>query len=255
MRYKATVCYDGTNYCGWQVQKNGTSIQTVIEHALEVITKTPSSIASSGRTDAKVHARGQVFHFDSDANLKEDQWVKALNANLPEDIVIRSVEKADDLFHSRFDAVWKRYSYTVNMGEYDPFKRHYEYEYNRRLDVRSMREASKYLIGTHDFSAFNANSPEERPNQVRTIYEITVRESKGRVILEYVGNGFLRYMVRMMTQTLIEVGKKKIKPEKVKELLDAAKKNSVPFNAPPEGLCLEEVGYTEYESGISPVSK
>ncbi|MBQ2477943.1 MAG: tRNA pseudouridine(38-40) synthase TruA [Erysipelotrichales bacterium] len=254
MRYKVTVAYDGSAYCGWQVQPNGISIQSVIECVLEQITKTPTPIASSGRTDAGVHAKGQVFHFDTEARLNEEQWRKALNSLLPDDIVIRNVEKVNDQFHSRFDAVWKRYSYTSNMGEYDPFRRHYEYEYNRRLDVRAMREAAKHLVGTHNFAAFNANSLEERPNQVRTIYEITVRESKGRVVIEYTGNGFLRYMVRMMTQTLIEVGKRKIKPERVQALLENARKNSVPYNAPAEGLCLEEVGYTDYESGISPVS-
>lgn len=250
MRYKAVVAYDGTNYCGWQVQPDALSIQAVIQGALEEITKAPTGVTSSGRTDAGVHAVGQVFHFDSDLRMTPKQWTLAINSHLPADIRIRSVEKAAENFHSRYDALWKRYEYTVNTGEYDLFRRNYEYEYCRPLDVRLMRKAAACFVGTHDFSAFNANSLEERPGQVRTIYEARIRERGGRIIIRFAGSGFLRYMVRMMAQTLIEVGRKKIRPERVKELLEKAQKNSVPYNAPANGLCLIEVGYTPWQEEV-----
>jgi tRNA pseudouridine38-40 synthase len=170
MRWKATIAYNGAHYCGWQVQPNGLSVQEVVENALAKIVKSPVGAVSSGRTDAGVHAKGQVFHFDCDLNMTGEQWRLALNSLLPDDMIIRKVEEADPNFHSRFDALWKRYDYVINMGEYDPFMKDLEFEYNKRLDVRAMRTAAGYLVGTHDFTSFNANSLEERPNQTRTIY-------------------------------------------------------------------------------------
>jgi tRNA pseudouridine38-40 synthase len=249
-RYKVTVEYDGSNYCGWQVQPNGISIETVIEEALFKITKVKTPIVGSGRTDAGVHAYGQVFHFDSDLKMSVRQWLPALNANLPDDIKVIKVEKVDDNFHARYDALWKEYDYLINVGEYDPFKRNYVYQYNRPLDVKAMRQASRYFIGTHNFTAFNANPLSERPDQTRTIYKLAIKENKGIITIRYVGNGFMRYMVRMMTQTLIEVGKGKIKPERIEQLLDNAVKHSAPYNARPEGLYLVKVGYEEYSEEV-----
>ena len=246
MRWKATIAYNGAHYCGWQVQPNGLSVQEVVENALAKIVKSPVGAVSSGRTDAGVHAKGQVFHFDCDLNMTGEQWRLALNSLLPDDMIIRKVEEADPNFHSRFDALWKRYDYVINMGEYDPFMKDLEFEYNKRLDVRAMRTAAGYLVGTHDFTSFNANSLEERPNQTRTIYEITISEHRGKVTISYAGNGFLRYMVRMMTGILIEVGKKKIRPEKVRKLMEKKSKTAVNYNAVPNGLYLMEVGYSEY---------
>jgi len=250
MRYKVTVSYDGANYCGWQVQPNGVSVQSVIEEVLTRINKKKVYIVGSGRTDALVSAAGQVFHFDSEINMTEGQWLKAMNSLLPKDIRIMKVEEVNDEFHARYDAKWKKYRYTVNMGEYDVLNYKHELEYNERLDVRTMRKAASYMVGTHDFRAFNANSLQEKPNQIRTIYEIKIQERNNKLTMTFTGDGFMRYMVRMLSQTLIEVGRKRVKPERIKTLLERGNKNSIPYNAKAEGLCLVEVGYTPFRLNL-----
>lgn len=246
MRYKVTLAYDGSNYCGWQIQPNGLSVQQVVEEVISSIQKIETHIEASGRTDAKVHAKGQVFHFDTHLSMTAEQWEKALNAKLPEDMRVKHVEQVNDNFHSRFDAKWKNYDYYVNLGAYDPFERNHVLQLCRPLDVVKMKECAKCFVGCHDFTAFNANSLQERPNQVRTIYDLWIEEKGEMIIFHYYGEGFLRYMVRMITQTLIEVGKGRLTIEQVNELLQQAKKHSAPFNASAVGLYLVKVGYEEY---------
>ncbi|MDD6466959.1 MAG: tRNA pseudouridine(38-40) synthase TruA [Erysipelotrichaceae bacterium] len=247
MRYKVVLAYDGTNYCGWQVQPNGISIQHVVEDVISSIQKVETHIEASGRTDAKVHAKGQVFHFDGHVNMTCEQWLKAMNAKLPEDMLVKEVTEVEDSFHSRFDAKWKNYDYYINLGEYDPFERNHVLQLCRPLDLDKMRECAKCFIGSHDFTAFNANSLQERPNQVRNIYDLWIEERGQIIVLHFYGEGFLRYMVRMITQTLIEVGKGRLSIEKVQELLQQAKKHSAPYNASAVGLYLVKVGYEDYK--------
>lgn len=250
MRFKVTIAYDGTNYCGWQAQPNGVSIQETIEKAISEIQKVPTSIIASGRTDARVHAKGQVFHFDSVVKMNCEQWKKALHAKLPDDLHVKDVEWVSDDFHARYDAKWKNYDYYVNTGEYNPFEKNYVLQYCRPLNVRSMRECAKLFIGKHDFTAFNGNSLSERPNQVRTIYDLQIEEKDDVLIFHFFGEGFLRYMVRMLSQTLIEVGKERVTLEEVRRALTEAKKQSAPYNASPVGLYLVKVGYDKYEPKV-----
>lgn len=250
MRFKVTVAYDGSKYCGWQVQPNGISIQETIEKAISEIQKSPTLITASGRTDARVHAKGQVFHFDSVGKMTSEQWEKALCAKLPEDIHVRKVEAVEDVFHARYDAKWKNYDYYVNVGEYNPFAKDYVLQYCRPLNVDAMRECAQLFIGRHDFTAFNGNSLSERPNQVRTIYDLCIEEKDELLIFHFYGEGFLRYMVRMLTQTMIEVGKGRVSLEEVERALHEAKKQSAPYNASPVGLYLVKVGYEDYESKV-----
>lgn len=244
-RYKCTVAYEGKNYAGWQSQKLGNSIQEQIEAALFRIVRKPVSIVGSGRTDAGVNAWGQVFHFDGDLNLSAYQWKGAINTFLPGDIRIRHVEEVSQMFHARFCARSKCYSYRINLGEYDVFTRNTAYQCPYPLDIESMEKASTYLIGTHDFGAFNSNSYIETPDQVRTIDSIDFKLEQKTLTISYTGRGFLRYMVRMMTAALIEVGRGKMKPSDIEKKLLSKCKDTARKNAVPEGLTLMWVDHFE----------
>lgn len=245
MRYKCTVSYAGTNYNGWQRQAKRTSIQEEIEKVLKHITRQDIRIHAAGRTDAKVNAIGQVFHFDTELEMTPYKWKGAMNGFLPKDIHIVKVEEVDHLFHARYCAKTKRYDYRINLGEYDVFNKDYCYQCPYKLDVDLMIEASKIFIGRHDFSSFCANTYEEMPDQVRTILSIDFKMEKDVLVISYYGKGFMRYMVRMMTASLIEVGRGMATIESVQQMLDAKSKGINRKNAKPEGLTLVEIEYME----------
>ena len=213
IRYKCTVAYSGAGYCGWQTQKNGNSVQEYIESALERIFDSPVRILAAGRTDAGVNAWGQVFQFDSEKEIGERKLMGALNGFLPKDIHIRKVEKKDRLFHVRYCVKSKQYDYRINLGEYDVFSRDFAYQCPYPVNVEKMEEASRYLVGTHDFTSFNSNTLRETPDQVRTIDSIVFTRENDMLTISYRGRGFLRYMVRMMTGALLEVGRGRMEPE------------------------------------------
>ena len=243
MRIKATVAYNGYRYCGWQVQENGVSIQATIDKALGKITKTPSEIFASGRTDAGVHAYGQVFHFDAEINMSEINWENALNSLLPEDIRIQKIEFVADDFHARYSVKRKRYCYFLNQGKAEPFHYQTVYQYGRTLDIEKMEEAAQVFLGEHDFSTFSATKKEIVPNQVKDIHEIIFRQEENLLSIEFIGTGFLRYMVRMLVGTLIQVGEGKLTKEEVKEMLEAKDREVRTVTAPACGLTLVEVEY------------
>lgn len=242
-RWKCTVSYIGKAYSGWQTQPDGSGIQDRIESVLSGINGRNIRIFGSGRTDAGVNAAGQVFHFDGFVNMNEEQWKKAMNSLLPDDIHIRSVERCSDRFHARFDAVGKQYEYRINTGEYNVFEKDREYQLCRRLSLKRMKQAAAYLEGTHDFGSFCGNSYEETPDQTRTITRIEIEQEDDRVILRYSGAGFLRYMVRLMTGALIETGLRKMGPAQVGRAVALPDKNAKRFNVPPQGLTLNAVWY------------
>ena len=243
IRYKCTVAYSGANYCGWQTQKNGNSVQEYIESALERIFDSPVRIMAAGRTDAGVNAWGQVFQFDSEKDIGERKLMGALNGFLPKDIHIRKVEKKDRLFHVRYCVKEKQYDYRINLGEYDVFSRDFAYQCPYPVDAEKMEEASRYLVGTHDFTSFNSNTLRETPDQVRTIDSIVFTREKDMLTISYRGRGFLRYMVRMMTGALLEVGRGRMEPEDIGRMLAAKSKTVSRRNAHPEGLTLAEITY------------
>ncbi len=245
IRYKCTVSYVGANYCGWQTQKNGNSVQEYLESALERIFDGPVRIMAAGRTDAGVNAWGQVFQFDSEKEIGERKLMGAVNGFLPSDIRIRKVEKKDELFHVRYCVKSKQYDYRINLGEYDVFSRPFAWQCPYPVNVARMEEASRYFVGTHDFTSFNSNPLKETPDQVRTIESITFSREGDLLTISYKGRGFLRYMVRMMTAALLEVGRGRMEPEDVKRLLDAKSKTVARRNAHPEGLTLKEITYFE----------
>lgn len=247
-RFKCVVSYDGSNYVGWQSQTRNNSIQERIEEVIKRVSSEDVDIVASGRTDAKVHAQGQVFHFDTNFYLDSNRWRLAMNGYLPHDIYIRTVEEVDESFHARYSVIEKQYDYLINLGEFDVFKVNYAYQCRFPLDVDKMIEASRYLIGTMDFTSFCANPVDKFPNQIRQVKDIRFVRENQILRISYIGKGFLRYMVRMMTATLIEVGRGRIEPIAVKEMLEAKDKEVCRVNAEPQGLYLVRVEY-ENEGG------
>ena len=245
MRYKCTVSYVGSHYSGWQSQTKGDSIQEKIEQAIEHITQKRTPITASGRTDAGVNAREQVFMFDSERDMDGRKWMGAINAYLPDDIHIMHVEKKDDIFHARFNVRYKKYTYRINNGIYDVFSKDQAYQYSVPLDYKKMEECIHVFEGTHDFTSFNSSSLEEYPIQVRSIYKVESKKEGDMISLSFTGKGFLRYQVRMMVASIIDVGRGKITINDVKEMLEAKNRLVKRHNAPACGLTLEHVDYFE----------
>lgn len=244
MRYKVTVSYDGNKFHGWQVQNDVRTVQEDIEKCISIINNKATRIIGSGRTDSKVHAYGQVFHFDSlHKSMNAINWKSALRSLLPYDINVVDVLAIDDQFHARYDAKNKEYRYYINLGDYNIFKRNYNLELNEPLDLEAMRTVAKEFIGTHDFSSFNASGYDEIEDQIRTIYDIMINESHDLLEIKIIGNGFLRYMVRMIIGTLIEVGRNNLDSSYVSEKLLSKEKGSVPYRAAAHALYLYSVEY------------
>lgn len=245
-RYFITFSYDGTNFSGYQKQPRERTIQNELEKALKEINENKKvEVHASGRTDAKVHALNQKAHFDLDIKITKEKLKKALNSLLPEDIYIKNVEEVSDNFHARYNAKGKEYIYKINMGEYNPLERNYVYQYNNRLDVTEIERAMKYLEGTHNFKSFT-KTDEEKDDYVRTLSQTNlIRDLKdvNKITLVFVGTGFLRYMVRNMVGTLIEVGEGKRKSEDIITILKEQNRTHAGKTAAPEGLYLKNVFY------------
>lgn len=259
--YKMILQYEGTRYNGWQRQGNTSdTIQGKIEAVLGRMAGEPVEIHGSGRTDAGVHAAGQVANFYLPGELeippvpeigkcagatRADQIREYLNAYLPEDIAVLSVEEVPERFHSRLNAVKKVYAYRIETGRRkNVFLRRTMYGLGQPLDLDAMEEAALMLIGTHDFKSFCGNKKMKK-STVRTIYSIDIRQDfgTGGVTLRFTGNGFLQNMVRILTGTLIEVGLHKRSWQSMREVLEAQDRQAAGFTAPAEGLCLEHVFY------------
>lgn len=242
-RIKCTVAYDGTGFNGYQRQPGQRTVQGEIEAALAKINKVPVTIHSSGRTDTGVHARGQVFHFDSPVNMDGTRYERALNALLPEDIYILESHEVHPEFHSRYHGKIKEYRYRLSLNTYDPMKRNYVYYHRRELNIDDMKKAMNYLLGTHDFTSFCGNLDDV--DKVRTIYQAELIEDQGELTFIFVGNGFLRYMIRIMVGTLIQIGEGRKKPEDIQGILEAKDRRLAPLTAKPQGLYLQRVDYPE----------
>lgn len=243
MRLKVTLSYDGSNYFGWQKQTDARSIQGVIEEMLSTLHKHPIEITASGRTDAKVHAVAQVFHFDSDRVIDEERWVAAMNCMLPKDIRVQKVEFVEDEFHARFHSTLKRYDYLVSSHIKDPFLHHYMGMERMHLDLARMQDCATIFLGTHDFTTFTSAKIDPRKSRMKTITRLELVQEEKAIRMIFEGNGFLRYMVRMLAQTLIEVGKHKISKAEVQHMLDSKDKQICRYKADACGLYLVEVQY------------
>ena len=243
MRYKVTVAYDGNNYAGFQSQINALAIQDVIEKALEKIFGNKIRIIMSSRTDAGVHAKGQVFHFDSDKQKDLEKLKYSFNCLLPKDIHILKIENVSEKFHARFSVKTKTYEYIINTGEYDVFLDGYAYQCHYKLDVDLMKKGAQLFIGTHDYGSFNTSSYKEYPNQIRTISEFKVTQNKDIIKIRVTSTGFLRNMVRIMVGTLIDLSRGLKTYKEVKDMLNNPCKNTRRYNADPHGLYLIKIRY------------
>jgi tRNA pseudouridine38-40 synthase len=248
--YKITVAYDGTRYKGWQIQKNtDMTIQGKLTGVLELLAGHPVEVVGSGRTDAGVHAAGQVANFHIEEHFGKEEIFEALNRYLPEDIAVTAIEEVDVRFHSRYQAQAKTYSYRIRTSPVgDVFARRFVYRYGQPLDVARMREAAEQLLGTHDFASFCGNKRMKK-STVRTITGIRITEQDGEIRLDYTGDGFLQNMVRILTGTLIEVGRGERAPQSMKEILAAKDREAAGYTAPPQGLRLESVTYGKMAGG------
>lgn len=243
-RYKCVISYDGTFFYGYQVQPNKRTVQGELESALAKMHKVSNvRVTASGRTDTKVHAKGQVVHFDSPLNISPENWRRALNRLLPEDISIVEVDVVDNTFHARFDAVRKEYRYFIRLSDSkDPFTRFYQYRYPYEIKISEMERASKYLIGTHDFTSF-CSAKTDIEDKVRTIEQITFNKEDELLIISFVGTGFLYNMVRILVGTLLEVGSGRRTSQSIKETLLKKDRTTAGKTAPPQGLYLWNVFY------------
>lgn len=243
MRYKVTVAYDGNNYAGFQSQINALAIQDVIEQALYKIFREKIRIVMSSRTDAGVHAKGQVFHFDSDKQKDLGKLKYSFNCLLPKDIHVLNVENVSEDFHARFSVKTKTYEYIINTGEYDVFLDGYAYQCHYKLDLDLMKKGAELFLGTHDFTSFNTSSLKDYPNQIRTISQFKITKSKDLIKITVTSTGFLRNMVRIMVGTLIDLARGQKQLKEVKNMIDHPSKSTRRYNADPHGLYLIKIRY------------
>ena len=240
---KLKIEYDGKDFNGWQKQPNKPNIQGEIERAIYNITKEEVDLIGSGRTDAGVHALGQVANFKTNSNIPIEKLALAINSQLKNSIIIKKAEEVDERFHSRYNAKHKTYRYIINNSPCGTaIYRNLEYCFPIKLDVAKMQEAAKYFEGEHDFKAFKSSGTSAK-NSVRTIYNASVKQEGEKIIIELTGNGFLYNMVRIISGTLLDVGLQKIKPEEVKNIIEEKDRQKAGKTLPAHGLYLVEVKY------------
>lgn len=244
MNYKLVLQYDGSRYDGWQKQGNtDNTIQGKLESILSRLIEAPVEVHGAGRTDAGVHAEGQVCSIKLPGNRPAEELMAYLNRYLPEDIAVVSASRADERFHARLSAVGKVYRYSIRLGEApDVFRRKYQYRVTVPLDVQAMRQAAALLTGTHDFRAFCSNKRYKK-STVRTISAIDIELTGANLELTFRGNGFLYNMVRILTGTLLEVGQGARTPEEITAILNSLDRTQAGKTAPAQGLTLVRVEY------------
>lgn len=242
---KLTIAYDGTHFHGFQVQPNLRTVQGMLQETLEAVVKHPVSIIGSGRTDAGVHARGQVVNFHTDARIPIEKWPIVFNTRLPDDLVVQTAEEMPEGWHSRFDARGKVYRYQVDLAPYpNVFTRHFSYHYPYPIRIEPMIEAAKHLVGRHDFTSFcAANTPVE--DKVRTLFAVDVTEENDLLTITCRGEGFLYNMVRIIAGTLLDVGRGKIAPEEIPDIINAKDRARAGVTAPAHGLTMWQVLYDD----------
>ena len=242
-RIKLTVAYDGTNYCGWQVQPNGITIEEVLNKTLSKLTGEDICIIGASRTDSGVHAMGNVAVFDTETTIPPERIAMSLNQRLPEDIVIVKSEEVAADFHPRYCNCSKTYEYhIINTRIPIPTKRLTNYFVSYNLNIDDMRKAATYLVGEHDFASF-CNVRTNVESTVRTVTALDILQNGDEITVRITGNGFLYNMVRIIVGTLIRVGRGFYKPEQVKEILEAKERTAAGVTAPAHGLMLMQIDY------------
>lgn len=242
-RVKLIVAYDGTAYCGWQVQTNGPTIEGELNAALTILTGENIQVIGASRTDAGVHGLCNVAVFDTESPIPGEKFSYALNQRLPEDIRVRDSEEVAPDFHPRHQASRKTYAYRILNAEFpDPTKRLYTHFTYHKMDVSQMQKAAEYFVGEHDFKSFCSPAATVE-STVRTIYKCQVSKEGELITIEVQGNGFLYNMVRIMAGTLMEVGCGRMLPEQIPDILKQKDRNAAGPTAPAKGLCLVKYEY------------
>ena len=245
-RIKLTVAYDGTNYCGWQVQPNGITIEEVLNKAICTLTGEEIAVIGASRTDSGVHAMGNIAVFDTGSRIPAERFSYALNQRLPEDIVVTKSEEVSLDWHPRYQNSLKTYEYHIlNTKTPVPTKRLYNCFVSFDLDVNRMRQGAQYLLGEHDFAAFCCIRTNAKTT-VRTVTDLQIQQNPLKpeeITIRITGNGFLYNMVRIIAGVLIRVGRGFYEPEKALELLEGRERKKEAVTAPPQGLCLMEIVY------------
>ena len=240
---RLVIEYDGSGFNGWQKQPNKLNIQGEIESVIENITKEKIDLIASGRTDAGVHALGQVANFKTNSNIAIEKIPIAINSQLKKSIRIKNAEEVDERFHSRYNCKRKTYKYIIDNSKYgSSIYRNLSYHMPVKLNVKEMQKAVKYFEGQHDFKAFKSSGTSSK-SSVRTIYKANVREKNEYIIIELTGNGFLYNMVRIISGTLVDVGLGKIKAEDIPEIIEGKNRQQAGKTLPPQGLFLVKVEY------------
>ena len=241
--YKLELCYDGTRYFGWERQPGKDTIQGKLESVLSRMTDSPVEVYGAGRTDGGVHAKAMVASVRRETEKSPEEIMAYMNHYLPEDICVDKVSVASDRFHARYNAVGKLYTYTCYSGPQKPvFNRKYVTVLDFPPDLEAMRRAAGYLVGSHDFKAFCSN-PQLKKSTVRVVDSIEIVRRGSLIYFNFHGTGFLQNMVRILTGTLLEVGKGKLSPEAIPEILESRDRTKAGPTAPPQGLCLTRVDY------------
>jgi tRNA pseudouridine38-40 synthase len=246
--FKITLSYDGTNYCGWQVQPNGDSIQETVQNALKKILREEIKLLGSGRTDAGVHAFAQTANFSTDKKFEINKLIHSLNSIIPLDIRIKEIQKVPNEFHARYSANSKTYHYFIHLNKIiDPFMRLYRYHCPYSLDLSLLEKATESFLGEHDFTSF-ANEPSKgsaKNNPIKTLMKLDMKTESNGIRLEFTANGFLYKMVRNITGTLIDISRKKIPISSINYIFQKKDRRYAGTAAQPQGLFLFKVHYNE----------
>ena len=243
---KLTIEYDGKNFAGWQTQPDKVSIQGEITKAIKKITNEDVDLIASGRTDAGVHALGQVANFHINSNIPVDKFPYALNSNLPKSIVIKKAEEVQERFHARYNCVSKTYRYIINNNEFpSALNRYREFHIPNKLDISKMKQALEFFVGTYDFKGFKSSGGSAKKTTVRTITKAILIEENGKLIIELTGNGFLYTMVRIISGTIVDVGLGKIEPKSIPKIIESGDRTQAGKTLPPHGLYLVRVEYND----------
>ena len=242
-RYRLKVAYDGTNYCGWQVQPNEVTVEGVLNKTLSELLDEEIEVVGASRTDSGVHADGNYCIFDTETNIPAEKIAYALNQRLPEDISIVKSDEVDGDWHPRFQESVKTYEYRiVNREMPDPVRRLYTNFIYTDLDVNKMKEAAEYLVGEHDFAAF-CSAGAQVESTIREIYSLDVTQNGDEIVITVTGGGFLYNMVRIIAGTLIEVGEGKIEPSDMSKIIESKDRGLAGKTALAKGLKLVEIKY------------
>lgn len=241
MRYLCSCSYDGLLFYGSAKQPGKRTVCGTLEECISKILNKVTTITPCSRTDKCVHANIFYFHFDTEKYLDENKFSNSLNKLTPDDIFIRNVEKVNDDFHARYNVSSKEYLYIINTKEFSVTKRNYELEYNKPINLELLKEASNYLVGTHNFKSFT--SDDEKENYVRTINYINIVEEENLLKIYISADGFLKYMVRNIIGLFIELNENKKTLEDIPKILDSLNRTSLGIKASPNGLYLNKVVY------------